>query len=53
MKPILVIIGIFFMHSLVRAQADAQTIKDIETVCNYYLIGGTNGDSVMFSKPIQ
>ena len=50
MKPILLIVGIFFMHSLVRAQADAQTIKDIETVCNYYLDGGTNGDSVMFSK---
>lgn len=50
MKPILLIIGIFFMHSLVRAQADAQTIKDIETVCNYYLIGGTNRDSVMYSK---
>lgn len=33
-----------------NAQADQQTIKDIETVCNYYLDGGTNGDSVLFSK---
>lgn len=32
------------------AQADPQTIKDIETVCNYYLEGGSNGDSVLFSK---
>ena len=50
MKPILLIIGILFVHSYVRAQADAQTIKDIETVCNYYLIGGTNRDSLMYSK---
>ena len=33
-----------------NAQTDPQTIKDIETVCNYYLEGGTNSDSVMFSK---
>ena len=33
-----------------NAQADPQTIKDIETVCNYYLEGGSNGDSVLFSK---
>ncbi|MEO5946693.1 MAG: nuclear transport factor 2 family protein [Chitinophagaceae bacterium] len=32
------------------AQTDSATIRDIETVCNYYLIGGTNGDSIMFSK---
>ncbi len=33
-----------------KAQSDPQTVKEIETVCNYYLDGGTNGDSVMFSK---
>ena len=33
-----------------RAQNKAQDIKEIETVCNYYLDGGTNGDSVLFSK---
>ncbi len=32
------------------AQSDKETIKEIEIVCNYYLEGGTNGDSVMFSK---
>ncbi len=33
-----------------RAQTDVKTIQEIETVCTYYLDGGTNGDSVMFSK---
>jgi hypothetical protein len=32
-----------------RAQTE-QDRNEIETVCNYYLDGGTNGDSVMFSK---
>jgi hypothetical protein len=33
-----------------QAQPDPKTIVEIETVCNYYLLGGTNGDSLMFSK---
>jgi len=36
-----------------RAQTDPQTIKEIEAACNYYLEGGTNGDSLMFSKAFQ
>ncbi len=36
--------------NLSKAQTDPQTLRDIETVCNYYLEGGTNGDSTMFSK---
>jgi hypothetical protein len=32
------------------AQTDLKTIQEIETVLSYYLDGGTNGDSVMFSK---
>lgn len=46
------ILALLFILSVpaANAQADPQTIKDIETVCNYYLDGGTNGDSVMFSK---
>jgi protease I len=32
------------------SQTDTKTIQEIETVCTYYLDGGTNGDSVMFSK---
>jgi protease I len=31
-------------------QTDIKTIQEIETVCTYYLDGGTNGDSAMFSK---
>jgi hypothetical protein len=33
-----------------KAQTDLKTIQEIQTVCSYYLDGGTNGDSVMFSK---
>jgi len=41
---------IFVNVSPVKAQTDAGTIREIETVLNYYLDGGTNGDSIMFSK---
>lgn len=33
-----------------KAQTTEQEIEAVKTVCNYYLEGGTNGDSVMFSK---
>lgn len=33
-----------------KAQTPEQEIEAVKTVCNYYLTGGTNGDSVMFSK---
>jgi Putative lumazine-binding len=33
-----------------KAQTPEQEIEAVKTVCNYYLVGGTNGDSVMFSK---
>ncbi len=33
-----------------NAQSDKNTVREIETVLNYYLDGGTNGDSLMFSK---
>jgi hypothetical protein len=42
---------IFSLFSILSyAQTDTKTIQEIETVCTYYLDGGTNGDSVMFSK---
>ena len=48
------IISIFILSLIVsstaNAQNDPQAVKEIETVCNYYLDGGTNGDSVLFSK---
>lgn len=34
----------------IHAQTAEQEIEAVKTVCNYYLEGGTNGDSVMFSK---
>ena len=33
-----------------RAQTKDEEIEAIKTVCNYYLDGGTNGDSILFSK---
>lgn len=51
MKKLFVILCIGLSSSTLCAQtADRATIKEIETVCNYYLDGGTNGDSVMFSR---
>lgn len=34
----------------IKAQTDLKTIQDIQTTVNYYLDGGTFGDSVLFSK---
>ena len=52
MKLIALILAFFTISAGLRAQGqpDPKTIEEIETVCNYYLIGGTNGDSLMFSK---
>ena len=33
-----------------KAQTPEQEIEAVRTVCNYYLDGGTNGDSLTFSK---
>ncbi|MFZ1527557.1 MAG: nuclear transport factor 2 family protein [Ferruginibacter sp.] len=43
----------FFILSLFAfsaARAQDSEIEAVKTVCNYYLDGGTNGDSVLFSK---
>ena len=48
-KLFVVLIGMLFSVSA-RSQTDTQTILEIEKVCTYYLDGGTNGDSLMFSK---
>ncbi len=44
--------GICFtlLHSFGQAQTKEQETEAIKVICNYYLDGGTNGDSVMFSK---
>jgi len=36
-----------------KAQTDVKTMQEIQTILTYYLDGGTNGDSVMFSKAFQ
>jgi protease I len=36
--------------SIAEAQTKEQEIEAVKVVCNYYLDGGTNGDSVLFSK---
>lgn len=36
--------------SQATAQTKEEEIQAIKTVCNYYLDGGTNGDSILFSK---
>ncbi len=51
MRKIIYLFCLSFIFTLtVKAQNDQPAVKEIETVCNYYLDGGTNGDSVMFSK---
>jgi hypothetical protein len=50
MKKIFLPFVAFLISFVAMAQTDLKTIQEIETVCSYYLDGGTNGDSVMFSK---
>ena len=50
MKKKLFLLLLIFSALASNAQTDTKTIQDIETVCTYYLDGGTNGDSLMFSK---
>lgn len=47
----LYLLSLFCMlFTCAKAQTPEQEIEAVKTVCNYYLEGGTNGDSVMFSK---
>lgn len=41
---------LFSISAAVKAQTKEQEIEAVKTVCNYYLDGGTNGDSLTFSK---
>ena len=38
------------VFSMAEAQTKEQEIEAVKITCNYYLDGGTNGDSVLFSK---
>ena len=51
MRKIIFLPAILFAFSFTsKAQTDLKTMQEIQTVLTYYLDGGTNGDSVMFSK---
>ena len=50
MKNIFLLCICFCIVNFSKAQTQEQEIEAVKTVCNYYLEGGTNGDSVMFSK---
>jgi protease I len=49
-KYFLLLISCFSLSILSKAQTKEEETEAIKTVCNYYLDGGTNGDSIMFSK---
>ncbi len=49
-KIIPLLATLFILSNPANAQTDLQTIRDIQTVCTYYLDGASNGDSLMFSK---
>jgi len=51
MRKIIFLSAILFTLPFVgRSQTDIKTIQEIQTVLTYYLDGGSNGDSVLFSK---
>lgn len=50
MKKIYLIASLVVFSVAAKSQNKEQEIEAIKTVCNYYLDGATNGDSVMFSK---
>lgn len=49
-KIIFSIVMLIAFSFTTKAQTDLKTMQEIQTVLTYYLDGGTNGDSVMFSK---
>jgi hypothetical protein len=51
MRKLILSFVIFTVFSFnTKAQTDLKTMQEIQTVLTYYLDGGTNGDSLMFSK---
>ena len=50
MRTVLLSVFCLILAVTARAQSKEQEIEAIKTVCNYYLEGGTNGDSLLFSK---
>ena len=50
MRKLFFLAVLFAFSFAIKAQTDLKTIQDIQTVLTYYLDGGTNRDSLMFSK---
>lgn len=50
MKKIYLIVSLVVFSAAAKSQTKEQEIEAIKAVCNYYLDGGTNGDSLTFSK---
>lgn len=50
MKRILLSVLSAGLYLTAAAQTKEQETEAIKVVCNYYLDGGTNGDSILFSK---
>jgi hypothetical protein len=49
-KVLFILITCCSIGHVTNAQTQQQDIEAVKTVCNYYLDGGTNGDSLTFSK---
>lgn len=50
MKKILALVLSAIIFNQTNAQTDHSDLHEIQKVVSYYLDGGTNGDSLMFSK---
>jgi hypothetical protein len=40
----------FMVNTVAYSQTKEQEMEAVKIVCNYYLDGGTNGDSILFSQ---
>jgi hypothetical protein len=49
-KVFIILLSCSSICRIANAQTPQQDIEAVKTVCNYYLDGGTNGDSILFSK---
>lgn len=43
-------LALLCLNTALLAQNTNTEVEAVKTVCNYYLDGGTNGDSILFSK---
>ena len=50
LKIIFPAVFLFAISFTTKAQTDLKTMQEIQNVLTWYLDGGTNGDSLMFSK---